>query len=112
MNIAAGPWLLLLIAIAIEVLGTISLKLSDGFARWRWGVAAIAFYAICFVFLANVLKWIPVGVTYAIWSGAGIVAMTLIGLLVFKEQIGGLQLLFISFVLVGCVGLRLTTDVA
>lgn len=110
MNIAAGPWLLLLIAIGIEVLGTISLKISDGFARWHWGVAAIVFYAICFVLLAQVLKSIPVGITYAIWSGAGIVAMTAIGIFVFKEQIGGLQLLFIGLVLLGCAGLRLTTS--
>jgi small multidrug resistance pump len=111
MNIAAGPWLLLLIAIGIEVLGTMALKISDGFARWHWGVAAIAFYAVCFVLLANVLKSIPIGITYAIWSGAGILAMTAIGFLFFKEQLGGLQLVFIGFVVVGCAGLRLTTTV-
>lgn len=112
MNIATGPWLLLLVAIAIEVLGTMALKISDGFARWHWGVAAILLYAVCFVLLANVLKSIPIGITYAIWSGAGIVAMTAIGFLFFREQLGGLQLLFIGFVLVGCAGLRLTTDIA
>jgi small multidrug resistance pump len=112
MNIATGPWLLLVIAIGIEVMGTMSLKISDGFAKWHWGVLAIALYAVCFWLLANVLKSIPVGITYAIWSGAGIVAMTGIGFLVFNEQLGWLQLFFIGLVLVGCAGLRLTTDIA
>jgi len=111
MNIAAGPWVLLLTAIGIEVLGTMALKISDGFARWHWGVAAILFYAVCFVLLAQVLKSIPIGITYAIWSGAGIVAMTAIGFLFFREQLGGIQLVFILLILVGCAGLRLTTSV-
>ena len=112
MNVAAGPWALLLIAIGIEVLGTMALKISDGFAKWQWGVAAILLYAVCFVLLASVLKWIPIGITYAIWSGAGIIAMTAVGFLFFREQLGGIQLVFIGFVLVGCAGLRLTTTVS
>lgn len=110
MNIATGPWPLLIIAIGIEVIGTISLKISDGFAKWHWGVLAILLYAVCFWLLANVLKSIPIGITYAIWSGAGIVAITAIGFLFFNEQLDWLQLLFIAFVVVGCAGLRLTTN--
>jgi small multidrug resistance pump len=112
MNIAAGPWLILLIAIGIEVIGTMALKISDGFAKWHWGALAIALYAVCFWLVADVLKSIPIGITYAIWSGAGIVAITVIGFLVFNERLGGLQLFFIGLVLVGCAGLRMTTSVA
>ncbi|MDG2005109.1 MAG: multidrug efflux SMR transporter [Novosphingobium sp.] len=112
MNIAASPWLLMFIAIGIEVLGTMALKISDGFAKWHWGMLAILLYAICFWLLAHVLKAIPIGITYAIWSGAGIVAITAIGYMFFNEQLGWLQLLFIGLVLIGCAGLRLTTSVA
>ena len=111
MNIAASPWLLLLVAIGIEVLGTASLKLSDGFSRWQWGALAILLYALCFWVVARVLKAIPIGVTYAIWSGAGIVAITAIGFLFFGERLGWLQLFFIALVVIGCAGLRLTTEI-
>jgi len=109
MNIATGSWLLLLLAIGIEVIGTVSLKLSDGFSKWHWGLTAITLYAVCFWVVAKVLKSIPIGVTYAIWSGAGIVAITAIGFLFFDEQLDRLQLFFIALVLIGCAGLRLTT---
>jgi small multidrug resistance pump len=112
MNIAASPWLLMAIAIGIEVLGTMALKISDGFAKWQWGVLAILLYAVCFWLLANILKSVPIGITYAIWSGAGIVAITAIGFLFFNEQLGWLQLLFIGLVIVGCAGLRLTINIA
>jgi len=110
MPLLTSPWLLMLLAIGIEVLGTMSLKISDGFSKWHWGVLAIALYAACFWLLANVLKAIPIGITYAIWSGAGIVAITAIGYLVFHERLGPLQLLFIAMILIGCAGLRLTTE--
>jgi small multidrug resistance pump len=112
MNIATSPWLLLLVAIGIEVLGTASLKISDGFARWHWGVLAILLYALCFWVLAKILKSIPIGITYAIWSGAGIVAITGIGFLFFSERLGWQQLFFIALVVIGCAGLRLTTEVS
>lgn len=112
MQVLSSPWLLMLFAIGIEVLGTMSLKISEGFAKWHWGVMAIALYAACFWLLAHVLKAIPVGITYAIWSGAGIVAITAIGYFVFHEKLGPLQLMFIAMILVGCTGLRLTTEAA
>ena len=104
-----NPWFQLACAIALEVAGTLLLKLSDGFARWHWGVSAIVLYAICFWLMASVLKAIPVGVAYAIWSGVGIVAITAIGFLLFGEQPRALQLFFILLVIAGTAGLRLTT---
>ncbi len=59
--------------------------------------------------LAPAIKVIPVGVAYAIWAGVGIVAAALIGMLAFGERLGLIQLLCIALVLVGAVGLRLTT---
>jgi len=112
MNIATGPWLLLAIAIGIELIGTVALKISDGFAKWHWGVLAILLYAVCFWLLANVLKSIPIGIAYAVWSGAGIAAITAIGFLAFDERLGAAQLLFIVMIVAGCAGLRLTTGTA
>jgi len=98
------------IAIALEVAGTFLLKLSDGFAKLHWGVLAIVLYAACFIMLASVLRSIPVGVTYAIWSGVGIVAITALGFVVFDERLSPIQIGSIVLIILGAAGLRLTTS--
>ena len=103
-----SPWLFLAGAIFLEVIGTFLLKLSDGFEKPLWGVFSIACYSACFWFLAPAMKALPVGMVYAIWSGVGIVAASLIGLFAFDERLGALQFVFISMILIGAVGLQLT----
>lgn len=105
-----GAWILLALAIALEVAATTCLKLSDGFVRWQWGVASIALYSACFWVFAPALRTIPLGVAYAVWAGAGIVAVAAIGTFGFGQKLGAPQWLFMTMVLVGAVGLRLTTS--
>lgn len=102
-------WILLGFAIVLEVAGTFMLKLSDGFENWRWGIASIACYSACFWMLAPAMKVLPVGVVYAIWSGVGIVAISVIGIFAFDERLSALQFGFIGMILIGAVGLNLTT---
>ena len=99
-------------AIALEVVGTVLLKLSDGFAKWHWGALSMLCYMACFWVLAPALKAIPVGVAYALWAGVGILAVTVIGFAVFREQLGPIQLACIALIATGAVGLRLTTAAA
>lgn len=107
-----SPWIYLAIAIALEVMGTFFLKLSSGFEKWQWGMASIACYSACFWALAPAMKVLPVGIVYAIWSGVGIVAASLIGIFAFDEPLGALQFFFIALILVGAVGLNLTVGQA
>lgn len=104
-----GPWTYLAGAIALEIVATTLLKMSDGFEKTHWGIASIVCYSACFWLLAPALKTIPVGVAYAIWSGVGIVAIALIGLTFFGQKLSLPQLGFMAMLLVGAVGLRLTT---
>jgi multidrug transporter EmrE-like cation transporter len=104
-----NAWVLLAIAIAFEIAGTSLLKASDGFARWGLGMASMACYWVCFGFLAAAIKTIPVGIAYAIWSGVGIIAIALIGWLVFRQSLTLLQTGCIVLILVGAIGLNLTT---
>ena len=67
------PYIFLLIAIVAEVVATTFLKLSDGFTRPIPSIVTVVGYAIAFYFLSHVLKAIPTGVAYAIWSGVGVV---------------------------------------
>lgn len=105
-----GAWGYLAAAIVLEVLGTSLLKLSDGFAKWHWGMLSIACYSDCFWVLSPALKTIPVGTAYAIWAGVGIVAIAVIGALIFGQRLGLLQYGCIGLILVGAIGLRLTTS--
>lgn len=104
-----SPWMFLGAAIALEVTGTFLLKLSHGFEKWHWGALSIASYSACFWVLAPAMKVLPVGIVYAVWAGVGIVAATAIGVFAFDEKLGAFQYLCIVLVLVGAVGLRLTT---
>ena len=103
-----SAWFYLAAAIVLEVCGPIMLKMSDGFAKWHFGVMALILYSACFWMLAPAMKVLPVGVVYAIWSGVGIVAISLIGLFAFDERLGALQFAFIAMILIGAVGLNLT----
>ncbi len=104
-----NAWISLLIAIGFEILGTSLLKLSEGFEKTLWGMLAIAAYWVSFWFLAPALKAIPIGVAYAIWAGVGIAAVAVIGFFAFGHRLHLLQYFFMALILIGAVGLRLTT---
>jgi small multidrug resistance pump len=70
-------WIFLSIAIVSEVIATTSLKASEGFSRLWPSLVVLAGYSIALCFLSLTLKTIPVGVVYAIWSGAGIALVAL-----------------------------------
>jgi len=78
-------YLYLSIAIIAEVVGTSALNTSQGFTKLFPGLIAIVAYGVSLYFLSLVLKTIPVGVAYAIWSGVGILLVTMIGSIVFKQ---------------------------
>lgn len=107
-----NPWILVALAIFFEVAGIFLLKLSDGFEKWHWGMLSIICYFACFWVLAPALKAMPVGVVYAVWAGVGIVTVTLMGIFAFDERLNALQYLCIALVLIGSIGLRLTTTAA
>ena len=98
--------LLLALAIASGVVGTAGLKASEGFGRVGPSVLALLGYALAFYFLAQSLKYLPLGVAYAIWSGLGTMGSVLLGLLIWKEILGPLHLLGIALIVVGVVVLN------
>ena len=81
-------WLVLLAAIAAEVVGTASLKAAHGFTRPTWVLLAVPAYLVSFWLVARVLAVADLAVTYAVWSGAGTVATAVIGVVVFGEPSG------------------------
>ncbi len=93
--------LLLALAIASEVVGTAGLKASEGFGRVGPSVLALLGYALAFYFLAQSLKYIPLGVAYAIWSGLGTVGSVLWAVLIWKEVLGPAHVPGIALIVVG-----------
>lgn len=80
-------WILLLIAVTLEVAATSILNTSDGFRRVFPAIAALATYSLSFFIFARALQYIPLGVAYAIWSGFGIIIICFIGALIFKQDL-------------------------
>jgi small multidrug resistance pump len=109
-NSQMNPWIMLGFAIAFEIVATSLLKASSGFSHIGIGFASIISYCVCFVFLALTMKSIPVGVAYAIWSGVGIIAITIISWLAFKETLNTIQIGCMMLICIGAIGLNLTTS--
>ncbi len=105
-----SAWGFLTLAIFLEIAGTLFLKLSNGFEKWHWGTASILFYALCFWALAPALRDLPVGLAYALWAGLGIVGASVLGMVIFGDRLAPMQYGFIALILVGAIGLRLSSS--
>ena len=79
-------YLYLTIAIIAEVAATSALKASEEFTRLVPSLIVVIGYAVAFYFLTLVLRAIPVGITYAIWSGLGIVLVTVVGIFLYRQM--------------------------
>ena len=80
-------WLYLSVAIVLEVVATSALKASDGFTRLLPSLLVVAGYSAAFYALSLTLRTLPVGIVYAVWSGVGVVLITLVGWLWFKQEL-------------------------
>lgn len=78
-------WLYLAMAIVAEVIGTSALKASEEFTRPIPTLVVVAGYGLAFFLLTLVLRTIPVGVAYAIWSGMGVVLVTIVGVVLYRQ---------------------------
>jgi small multidrug resistance pump len=105
-------WLYLVIAIAAEVAATSFLKKAAGFARPGPTLIVLAGYGVAFWFLSLTLDKIPVGVGYAIWSGAGVTLIAAIGWLVYGEKLDAAAILGMSLIVAGVVVLNLFSKTA
>jgi small multidrug resistance pump len=101
-----NQWLFLSVAIVSEVVATSALKASNGFTQLWPSLVVIAGYAIAFFFLSLTLRTMPVGVAYAIWSGVGIVLVTLIAWFVFKQSLDIPAIIGLTLIVAGVVVLQ------
>jgi small multidrug resistance pump len=107
-----NAWLLLAIAIVAEVVATSALKASAGFSRLVPSVVVVLGYAVAFYCLSLVLRTIPVGVAYAIWSGLGIVLITVVAWVVYDQAIDLAAALGMGLIIAGVVVLNVFSSSA
>jgi small multidrug resistance pump len=100
------PWFLLAVAIGAEVIATSALKAADGFSRLGPSLLVILGYGVAFYCLSLVLRTIPVGVAYAVWSGAGVALVTLSAWLFLGQSLDAPALAGLTLIVAGVIVLH------
>lgn len=100
-------WLYLTIAIISEVIATSALKASEGFTKLYPSLIVILGYASAFYFLSVTLRSIPVGIAYAVWSGAGVLLVSLVGIFLYNQRLDWAGWLGIALICSGVAVLNL-----
>ena len=101
-------WALLVIAGLAEIAWVFQMKTSQGFSQLWPSIAAVLISIVSFVLLGLAMKTLPMGTSYAVWTGIGAIGASVVGILLFKESASPLRLACIALIIVGMVGLRLT----
>lgn len=104
-------WLYLAGAGLLEVFWATCLKLSHGFSVWKFTILTIIGMIASFALLAQATKVLPLGTAYAIWTGIGALGAVIVGILMFKEPFTAMRILFVALILIGIIGLKITSGV-
>ncbi len=99
-------WFLMMVAIVLEVSGTTSMKLADGFTKLVPSVLIFVFYGASFVALTFALRKIDLSIAYAVWSGVGTAIVAMIGVVWFGEAVTPLRVISLGLVIAGVIGLH------
>lgn len=102
-------WFDLFIAGIFEVVWSTCLKYSHGFTNVIFTVLTFIGMGFSFWFLAHAVKSLPMGTAYAIWTGIGALGAVIVGVILFKEPVTLVRLFFVSMLLTGIIGLKLTS---
>lgn len=105
-------YLFLLFAVVAETIGTTALQASQQFTRFWPSVLVVFAYGIAFYLLGLTLKFMPVGVVYAIWSGLGIVLIAVIGFIVFGQRLDWPAVIGLAMILSGILVIHLFSGTA
>lgn len=106
MSAAQLAWIYLLIAGLFEVAWAIGLKYTDGWTRLWPSVGTLAAMLVSIVFLSLAMKELPVGTSYAVWTGIGAVGTVALGIVLFGEPATAIRLGCLGLILAGILGLK------
>lgn len=103
-------WMILILAGIFEIVWAAGLKYTDGFTRSVPSILTIAAMLISFWLLSIAMRTLPLGVSYAVWTGIGIIGTVIFGIVWLGETASIPKIIFIIFILVGIVGLKLSSN--
>lgn len=101
-------WINLFVAGILEIIWAISLKYSNGLTNIVPSIVTIVGMIASFYFLALAVKTLPIGTSYAIWTGIGAIGTVILGMILFHEDISIIRIVFLIMVLGGIIGLKVT----
>ncbi|WP_057769007.1 DMT family transporter [Lactobacillus selangorensis] len=102
-------WIYLIAAGLFEVVWATTMKLSHGFSNLPYTLATVVGMLASFGFLSLAIKHLPLSLAYPIWTGIGAVGSILVGVILFKDQLPALTWVFIIMLVVGIVGIKVTS---
>lgn len=102
-------WVMLGISGIFEVVWATCMKYSEGFTKLSWSLLTFAGMAVSFYLLARATKTLPLGTAYAVWTGIGALGSVIVGIILFKEPVTAGRLIFAALLLVGIIGLKITS---
>ncbi|WP_368040238.1 multidrug efflux SMR transporter [Ruegeria atlantica] len=105
-------YFILLLAVLAETIGTSALQASQQFSRFWPSVLVVVGYGVAFYLLGLTLKYMPVGIVYAIWSGLGIVLIAIIGYIVFGQRLDWPAVIGLAMILTGILVIHLFSSTA
>ena len=103
-------WIALIFAGALEVVWATAMKQSDGFTRIVPSIVTLCTAGTSFWLLAYAMKALPLGTSYAVWTGVGTAGAFVAGVVLFGEQLSALRVVSIIFIVLGLIGLRLAAE--
>ena len=103
-------YIILFVAVVMETIGTTALQASQQFTRLWPTLIAIVAYMGAFYFLGLTLKYMPVGIVYALWSGLGIVTITIIGFVIFGQGLDAAAIAGLTLIIAGIVVIQMFSN--
>ena len=107
--VLSSPWMSLLAAGIMEISWAVGMKYSAGFTRVIPSVFTVINYIGSVVLLSRASRTLPLGTSYAVWTGFGILGTTILGWLLFHEEMSLSKILFLILLLISIFGLKLTS---
>ena len=101
-------WVNLIVAGLFETFWATTMKLSNGFSKLSFSILTLIGMALSFIFLAQASKHLDLSIAYPVWTGIGALGSIIIGIILFKDQISLLTWIFIIFLLIGIIGIKIT----
>ncbi len=105
-------YLILLVAVVFETIGTAALQASQQFTKPIPSIIVVIGYGLAFYMMAQTLRYLPVGITYAVWSGLGIISISIIAYFVFGQKLDLAAILGMGLIVVGILVINLFSKTA